>query len=325
MLKYEEKFNDNGDIRWLPYLMYFHPTSHESDVVNTDALGFRITHGPEGCLQASAGGIVPDGPVRLMAGSSTVFGIGASGDHHTLPSYLWKEHAPSVPWLNFGGRSYNSVQELMLFLLYRHLVPHVEDIVLFSGFNTLGLSRLPASIRGDHGAFFNCMDFYGQMNLLNKRRRKGRRQPNSLPLPGDDLPPLDEQIEIAVDLTIRHLEIWRLLCEGIGAKLTYVLQPLATWVRDEPATQEKQLFAELDAISDFSATYGDIASMDTHDRYSAVLSSECNRIGVRYLDISPVIADAIGKDDWIFVDRIHFTDSGHDLVAKLLAESLSLT
>ncbi len=47
-------------------------------------------------------------------------------------------------------------------------------------------------------------------------------------------------------------------------------------------------------------------------------------MGVRYLDSNPVIADAIGKDDWLFVDRIHFTDEGHDLVAGLLARELGL-
>ncbi|MEU0273425.1 SGNH/GDSL hydrolase family protein [Streptomyces sp. NPDC006307] len=331
MLQYAEKFDDRGDVRWMPYLMYFHAADHRSEVVNTDRLGFRLSHGPDG-QTASVGRPLPEGPVRLFAGSSTSFGIGASADRHTLPSRLWSKHAPSVPWLNFAGRSHNSTQELLLFTLYRHLLPQVDEIVLFSGFNDLGLSRLPSSIRGDSGAFFNCNDFYGQMEELRARSRKasagrglfgGRRQ--QAPEPVDTrVPDLAEQIDIGSELTLRHLDSWRLLAEGMDAKLTFVLQPLATWVREEPAPQEKLIFEELDSISNFGAVYGDISSMDARETYSKALQAGCEQMGVRYLDSNPVIADAIGKDDWLFVDRIHFTDEGHDLVAGLLADKLGL-
>ncbi|MBP5090758.1 SGNH/GDSL hydrolase family protein, partial [Pseudomonas chlororaphis] len=43
MAEYEQKFTDGGEVRWLPYLMYFHPTDHSSEVVNTDASGFRYS------------------------------------------------------------------------------------------------------------------------------------------------------------------------------------------------------------------------------------------------------------------------------------------
>ncbi|MEK8104163.1 hypothetical protein NKG94_01690 [Micromonospora sp. M12] len=49
------------------------------------------------------------------------------------------------------------------------------------------------------------------------------------------MPDLDTQLADAVDRTVRHLDTWRLLADGLGAKLTYVLQPLAPWVREKPA------------------------------------------------------------------------------------------
>src|SRR5438105_12287748 len=75
MAHYAHTFDDRGDIEWLPYVMYFQTTDHRSDVVNTDPLGFRISHGASAV--ASVGGHVPSGPVRLLVGSSSVFGIGA--------------------------------------------------------------------------------------------------------------------------------------------------------------------------------------------------------------------------------------------------------
>ncbi|MFD7169277.1 SGNH/GDSL hydrolase family protein [Streptomyces violascens] len=329
MLQYAEKFDDRGDIRWLPYLMYFHPADHTSDVVNTDRIGFRLSE-HQG-RRISAGGEVPDGPVRLVAGSSTVFGIGATSDAHTLASRLSAKHAPSTPWLNFGGRSFNSTQELMLFSLYRHLVPRIDEIVLFTGFNSLGLARMPRHLQGDHGAFFNGHEYADQVRAarLAKFRENGMSRRAASKAVGEPetkhIPPtLDEQIDRATDLTIRNVDNWRLLAAGLGAKLTFVLQPLAPWVRERPAPEESRLFAELDAIADFGRAYGDICTVDAGRRYARALSAGCERIGVPFLDMNPVLTEASDPGQWLFVDRIHFTDEGHDIVAGLLADRLGL-
>jgi len=341
MLKYEEKFGIRGEIRWLPYLMYFHHPSYSSEVVNTDRLGFRISKGAGG--QASAGGRVPKGPVRLLVGSSTAFGIGATKDEATIASRLWSRHATKAPWLNFAGRSHNSTQELLLFVLYRHLLPQIEEIVIFSGFNNLGLSRLPRSQQGDHGAFFNCGEYFEKMAQLRYLRHRngsifdrfGERRSRVTGSEDWSVPELAEQIANAAELTVRHLEAWKLLTSAAGTKLSFVLQPMATWVRERPAPQEKLLFDELDRIDaqgvwspsgrSFQGMFGDISSMETRRRYSDALQNGCEILGVPFLDLNPVLAEAVGPDDWLFVDRIHFTDGGYDLVSGLLATHLNLT
>ncbi|MFD7134570.1 SGNH/GDSL hydrolase family protein [Streptomyces sp. NPDC059894] len=329
MLQYAEKFDDRGEIRWLPYLMYFHASDHRSEVVNTDRLGFRLSEGQG--QRASAGGRVPEGPVRLIAGSSTVFGIGASSDGDTLASRLWDRHAPALPWLNFGGRSFNSAQELLLFTLYRHLVPQIEEIVLFTGFNNLGLARLPRWMQGDSGAFFNGHEYFEQVQELQARQRRAtgqsrwsaRRAPQRSEAELS-VPDLSGQLDLAVELTLRHLDNWRLIAQGLGARLTFVLQPLAPWVRERPAHQERLLFDELDGIANFSQAYGDICTIEAGRRYADQLRGGCEKLNVPFLDLNPVLGSAIKDEDWVFVDRIHFTDEGHDIVAGLLAEQLAL-
>ncbi|MFB7504361.1 hypothetical protein [Streptomyces broussonetiae] len=138
------------------------------------------------------------------------------------------------------------------------------------------------------------------------------------------MPDLDGQLTAAVELTLRHLDTWRLLAEGLGARLTFVLQPLAPWVRERPATEEQLLFDELDAIANFGRAYGDICTIEAGRRYVDQLRGGCDKLGVPFLDMNPVLGGAIDADDWIFVDRIHFTDHGHDIVAGLLADRLSL-
>jgi hypothetical protein len=330
MLGYDV-FDDRGETRWLPYLMYFHRAGFRSDVINTDTYGFRYSHGPDG-LRASVGSDVPHGPVRLLAGSSTPFGIGATGDAATLASRLWSAPGtPGVPWLNFSGRSFNSAQELLLFTLYRHLLPaRIDHIVVFSGLNDLALARLPRAQRGDHGGFFNCGEYFDAMEKLREPHRKqrtglglrGKRRTEESP--AEPVPPLAERIDFAVELTSRHLQAWRLLAAETGARITYVLQPLATWIRQDHAPQEKLVFAELDARSNFWGLYGDIATVEAARTYADRLGQACAKQGIGFFDINPRLAEVVTAADWLFVDRAHFTDHGNDVVAGVLTEALDL-
>lgn len=324
MTAYQEKFADSGETRWLPYLMYFHPTGHRSEVVNTDEGGFRYAE--RRGQRFSLHDCDPAQPVRLLAGSSTVFGIGASADRWTLASRLCENDNRPEPWLNFGGRSFNSTQELLLLVLNRHRLPPVKEIVLFSGFNNLGLARLPARLRGEHGAFFNCNDFFDALRPARASGLKGvgRRLFGSSTddTPDEPVPSLEEQIRYAADLTVNHLHIWNLVARELGARLTYVLQPLSGWVRPRGCPQEEALFAELDEHGQFTETYGDILNTQTCQRYADALRPGVELRGVRFINISPVLAGALAPGQWLFVDRIHFTDDGHDFVSRQLLELL---
>lgn len=323
MLAYSEKFADSGDIRWLPYLVYFHPAGHRSEVVNTDNIGFRYSRRGDRRYSAADLGGIPS--VRLIAGSSTVFGIGASSDAWTLASRMSERDERPQPWVNFGGRSFNSAQELLLATLYRHLLPKVDEIVLFSGFNNLGLARMPESRSEDHGTFFMYHRFYDALErphpslqtAVLRMLRKGDAAPDQT------VPGIDEQLAYAADLTARHLDGWRVLANDWGAKLTFVLQPLSGWVRQHGTTEEEALFAELDAIGRFSEVYGDILDPVVCQEYAALLEKHAKGMGVDFVNMSRVLADALDPDQWLFVDRIHFTDAGHDFVAGRLLDVLT--
>lgn len=333
MLVYDD-FNDRAETRWLPYLMYFHRTNYSSDVINTDRLGFRISHGANEV--GSVGGVMPRGPVRLLAGASSALGIGATSDRTTLPSLLWSRYSPQLPWLNFGGQSFNPLQELMLYVIYRHLLPQVDEVVIFGGFNSLALAQMPDSLQADVGAFFFCGDFFEQMDKLKDRLRQEKAGLWRSADKGKDKNParsetsvLDPQILIsrAVTLAARYLEMWQQLAGPGGTRISYVLQPLATWWREEPAPPEKELFTELDRISKygtFEKLYGRIATMEVAALYAKAMEDVCAKLGIVFVDLNPVMAGACKPEDWIYVDRAHYTDAGHDLVARLIAEQLSL-
>ncbi|MDO6705845.1 SGNH/GDSL hydrolase family protein [Photobacterium sp. 1_MG-2023] len=320
MSAYADDFADSGKINWMPYLMYFHPYNYCSAVVNTDQFGFRYSEVNN--QKYAVGDIDPEQPVRLIAGSSTVFGIGASQDRYTLASLMSKYDPRNEPWLNFGGRSFNSTQELILFTLNRHRLKHVKEIVLFSGFNDLGLARLPASLRMEHGAFFMCRDFF---DAFKQKKNSGFSSwfGKSDDGPDENIPTLDEQMDYAVSLTTRHIASWNALAKDMGATLTFVLQPLANWVRENCSKEEQDIFSELEARGNFEEMYGDILSKDVCQKYADEIEKETRRLGVRFINFSPILDAATTSDDWLFVDRIHFTDTGHDIVSRLLLNELT--
>lgn len=320
MVHYTEELYDDGGLRWLPYAMYFQPRDHRSSYVNTDELGFRMSTGHDGA-QASVG-TAPDQEVNLLVGSSMAFGVGATGDEHTVASRLWSVHAPDLPWLSVSGRSHNSTQELITFLLHRHLVPRVRRIVVLSGFNNLGLARQPSVAGWDHGGFFQSGEFWealsgrrpGWRDLLPRRRGPS--------LSVADVPRMtaSDQVARASEMTLRHLEVWRLLASALSAELSFVLQPLATWVRDQPSPEEQQLFDELDAMFSFSDVFGDILPVPVGRRYADQLAAGCADLDVPFLDLNPILDDESEPERWLFTDRAHLTDAGYDRVARLVAE-----
>lgn len=316
MLAYDEVFSDQGRIEWQPYIMFFQPPDYRSPVVNTDALGYRFTY--YDARPISVADHAPHDSVSILAGSSTVFGIGASTDAATLASRL-NAHSTgdAAPWINMGGRSHNSAQEIVLHALLRHRLPRIERILLFSGFNDLGLAGLPIAQQFEGGPFFMSARFFARLEDERSPQRirgeLGARQA------GEHAPPsLDEQIERAAALVLRHLGLWRALAADCGAELTYALQPLAGWIRETGTNEEETLFARLEELGRFSDVYGDICSREVGRRYAELLRSGCESMEIGFVDMAPLIADALAPDDWMFVDRIHFTDFGYDLTARLL-------
>jgi len=329
-----DAMKDPAERNYVPYLMYFHRTDFTSPSVNTDRSGFRISVGPDGAT-ASAAGRLPPGPVRILAGGSTALGVGASADANTLASLLWSRYAPATTWLNFGSYCFNPTQEALLFTLYRHLLGSIEEIVLVSGINAVMVARFPAWQQGDSGAFFFCGEYFAMMQELRERSRgtgklfgrRGRRNAPAIATLDDLRHDVDTVIGSAAELTLRQLDIWQRMA-GPDTRISYVLQPMTRWMDRTPAAAEQELFDENDRGSDLGVweeAYAEIATKEFGQAYAAALRTGCDKQGVRFLDLNPAVGAATGSQDWMFVDRVHYTDVGHDIVARMMAEALELT
>lgn len=326
MLDYD-RFASRGRSQYLPYVMSFNAADFRSTAINTDRLGFRFAHDADGdAISVDTLDISRHKSVALLVGASPALGYGSSSDKTSIVSRLAATDPNGVPWLNFAGHCFNAVQELILFMLHSHNLPKITRIVVMGGFNTLVMSRLPEFIRGDLPPFYFCGEFYEKFDDIaeeNGARLPPARLPK-WPAETTAVPPIEQTIDRATRETVRCLTIWKQLATSLGAELSFLMQPLATWVR-EPCAEERTLFSELDRISRLGTwghLYGDISAPDVAGRYADELSKNCNSLKIRFGNLVDDLRQR-PPDEWLFVDRAHFTDAGNDVVARAIHQHLA--
>jgi len=317
-----DRFSNRGKSQYLPYLMSFNAASFESKSINTDHLGFRISYDANG-KAISVGTLdssIPD-EVNLLVGASPALGYGATSDEKTVTSRLSAMDPDGTPWLNFSGHCFNAVQELMLFMLHSHRLPKIKNIVIMSGFNTLVMSRLPEFTRGELPPFYFCGEYYEKFDEIaegNGAQITAAKLPK-WPAETTAVPPIDQTIELASTESLRCLKTWKQLASSMGAELSYLMQPLATWVRT-PCAEEQALFDELDQLSRLGTwqnLYGDISEPSVADEYADKLATGCHVLGIPFGNLVDDLKSS-PNEDWLFVDRAHFTDLGNDIVAQAI-------
>ena len=275
--------------------------------------------------------------MRILTGGSTALGIGATSDATTLSSLLWRTYAPSMPCLNFAGHSYNPTQEALLFVLNRHLLDDISEIIVVSGVNALMLARLPEWQQGEHGAFFFCGEYFEKMaeltaqntarsNGLGRRLRRAPK-PRTISHPDDIRRDAEVVIGSAAERTLRGLSILRQMA-GPHTRISYVLQPMSRWMRTTSTAEEEVLFEERDRMYQrgvWEELYRDVATVAAAQAFGSALEVGCQQLGVRFVDLNPAVARATTADEWLFVDRVHYNDEGHHVVARIMAEELKLS
>lgn len=334
-------------VRWLPYTMYFHHANYRSAVINTDALGFRLSD-----HQGRAIGVADwpkDRPVNLLVGGSTALGTGATHDGATVASRLAAR--TGQPWLNFGGRGYNAVQELLLYLMHQHRLPRIANVVVFSGINTLTLEGQPDELAGDHGRYYYAYEFQHYMDKYNqdlKRRARGyaseldaspgllaRCKASLARLKAEDNPAdivitdrdteTPQRVQRAAGVVVNALHQWQQLLAGTGARLSFVLQPMASWTRPTLTAAEGDIFHAIDSCpNNFWRLFGKILGAEVHQPFASAIRTGCEARGIAFGDMNDWLRGSRLLNDDLFVDRVHFNDPGYDEAARLIAAHLGL-
>ncbi|HEX4880017.1 MAG TPA: SGNH/GDSL hydrolase family protein [Limnobacter sp.] len=323
-----------SDLRWLPYTMFFHPSNFRSSVVNTDALGFRLS--PWSGRNVSTAELPVDGrPVNLLVGGSNVLGTGALTDAGTTSAYL--SELTGEPWLNFGARGYNALQEAMLFMMHRHRLRNVKHVVVLSGMNTLTLEGLPDELATDHGRYYYSYEYAHYMglysaDLLEAAAEKsgwlegfknwlsnvnaGHASAASVVLDDRDSSTEERVVRAATEI-VNALELWTRLLANTDTKLTFLLQPLSQWTRDSLSPSEKEIFNAIDSCpNNFWRLFGKILAKEVHAPFVSEIAKGCAQLNVDFDDMNALLARSPRLHDDLFVDRVHCNNDGYLEIAR---------
>lgn len=321
---------DRMGITWLPYIMHCAVPNYSSEIVNTDSLAFRYS-----VKDGKAVGNFENRhklPVSLLVGSSTVFGIGATGDGKTIPSFL--NSATDHLWFNFGGRAFSSTQELLLFLFNHQRFKKISKCVILSGVNNLILFYLSRFYSKELGSFFYWNAYEKQMRkaLLSKRERALKAMMEFMggasKIYGDN--PLVTRIldyerdrSDVMRVIEKDIRNWKIFSDALGFEFYYVLQPIASWVKRKISPEEETLFSTLDKIKTNSLNaFQSCLDPEHHAWYSKELRVICEALKVKFFDMNEMLSRDKLDGRWLFVDRIHLTDEGHKAVADALTREV---
>jgi hypothetical protein len=320
-------------LQWTPYTMFSNRKSYQCKAYCTDAYGIRITYmqtQPYTLDQYRA----YQGRKAVLVGNSFAFGVGASSDRATVPSHL--SDLTGTLYLNLGGRSHNSTQEVLNIVLNLDKLEDADTIVFLSGVNNIELfhSSIPRIYPPEW--FFFQQELCNSLSrpvrvplreVLRRALRLPGRRHGSLGVGrrGTDRD-MNEPCQMGLDHEVRRdwfnanlrrdFALLKLLAQQYA--VYYVLQPCAAWIRKQWTDEEQELFGLLDDLQ--PRRWQTVLAQMARDKeaYAASLRACCSSCGIQFVDLNEYFTEP----KWFFVDRVHMNDTGYRKTAQLLVEHM---
>lgn len=289
--------SDRLGMEWHPYIMRRSVPRHRSTTINTDDFGFRCsTRG--GRLIGLDDVPGHDGPVGLISGNSTAFGVGASSDAHVVSSLL-NAAGGDLLWFNVAHRAANLTQERINLDLYAP--DRTRYLVFLSGANNLIVTLL------EEGGERFCTPFVGEPRFMTMNERRSEPAAQSL----------EERFHQMMESTARDFDLLGQKLRANQLRCLFLLQPMAAWCDRAFCSEERELIAIWD---EHPSRLHDVHSGESlapwRSRYVHALRQCCDRNNIDFIDLNTEHRFLQGS--WVFADRIHLADEGHSIVAEIV-------
>lgn len=327
-----QRFLQLGNRR-APHTLHVHESGYRSGTINTDALGLRYSHCAGKRFSAAERG--GSGRVNLLVGGSTALGIGASCDEHTVASHL--SMLTGEVWLSLAGCGLNASQELLLFLTHQHRFGEVGHVVVLSGLNTLAHEALGEVLTSPQGpqhakAYQDYLNNFNEgMGPIAPQRRESlwdrlgkalapRRQEVA---PAWPLSAPEKRLARAADTIGRSLRQWERMLADSHATLTFILQPLLPWCRENlPAGEQAMLAALQLQPANFDRLLQGTFDSQLHMAFFRRIKSQADPVPCYDMNSMLSSSPVFGAD--LFIDRLHLNDLGNNALAKVITAKLGL-
>jgi hypothetical protein len=315
---------DRNEPHLRPYVTFAAQPGYRSDVLNTDAEGFRVSDSPLGPIDCARW--LELGGGGLVLGGSFAFGTGATCDAATVPSRL--AFLRSAPQLNLGIAAGNSLQGVIAAIPF---LEHAATVVVCCGasaivtsLQSLGLNDTYEPLR-----FESALSGLGTMpigalvelTLSPERAREEREGRLRAPKRSRFAAPAGPEewarrLDDCLRGLVRDLRILS-LARRRGARTLLCFQPRCDPARRVMAPEELELL-ELNARR--RAASGPVNEF-LNERWESCaerLAADCAAIGVEFLNLA-----AERFTGWSFLDQWHLNDHGYGQAAAMIHEALS--
>lgn len=324
-----------------PFVTSFGQANYRSGALNTDQLGFRVQFDTRGKIVDFYKFIDKTIKGNLLIGGSTAFGVDCSSDENTFASKITQS---GTLLLNWGVRGAVCQQELITYLSQKHLLPEIENIVVFSGANDASMVCLDGEFAyPEWGSVFSEDCFFRQYGrqyiprsrnaiqigrvvswIENQFNRGGwrkfllnwlARSQASAYQPGSVSLTESERLQVVIGHLKNCLETWGWVARSTGVKIHYVLQPVVGWSTKELSDRERTLIkSDIRAVPELAI----FTSSDFYRKFKAALAVAFEVSEIRFHDANLWLSDHRYDREDIFTDSCHLNDRGNELIAQLL-------
>ena len=311
-----EHQKDERGVRWYFKIkpgVYAPPEPYTYGSLRINSLGFR---GPQFDPENRSAHL------RVFCiGESSTFGA-ESPDDQTWPArlefHLHEQGLANAEVINTGFIAYES-QNYVNLVRQELLGYHPSLFVLYSGVNDLNVERNYEAKPSKRWLYvFHAMlkDHWSMFYTLLFDALYVRAKQSALPK--------YVYRKGAIEEYTRHLEEIISLGQAQGVRLLVVRQliyaPPELWM-DEAATMD-QLEAQLNQTPKdrFGVLYADYSDLYRMNQLMTAAHEVCQRHGVPMLDLRSQFAQALQGPDQLFLDYVHLTPTGNDLLARLITQ-----
>ena len=318
-----------------PYAMMVGEHGYRSSALNIDQHGFRVQYdcgGEQIHLSTLKQRYMS---CTVLLGNSASFGVSLTSDRQALGTLL---STPDCPCINLSVRGATMQQELAIFQTFKHLLPPVKKLMLFTGLCDVSLATQEVDFYSEAVGGVNNKAYFRQHysnwpvseNLAEQAKahflawaelrylRSGilqslfekkalRRASIETLVPVLSVETFEKRLSSLLGLTNNVLETWSWIKKATGMEIIFFLQPVLGWTQ-KPLTRIERLCTAADAKRVPAIAY--YANRLIFEKVNRHFEEACRNFGMEFHDANQYFDTLTPKDGTLFSDICHLTDDG---------------
>ena len=126
------------------------------------------------------------------------------------------------------------------------------------------------------------------------------------------------------DIVSRNIKLWKYLSKSMDSKVTFFIPPFMPWCKDLSSytIEEKEITSFMSNLSE-DRNKIDFENIERdYEKIINLFSETCKKNGIDFFDCNEVFRQKENKNKWLFVDKVHLTDYGNEIISEFIFSKL---